>query len=415
MKLLNILSEEVESQGNSCLDESSPDNEKTIVVGELKQLEDKSQYRLKAWAEFPVSVTTGGMVDKFISGLKDAISDVGIDKDKQMLNISVATIISSASNYLNGPVKPTMMNKLHIHKTPIPPQKFKDEPYYTGNEVKNNDLAKNRGVNLWNELKIKLPKLAGIGTNLSAKPTYSSHITDTGGCIDERRNTKDYPNPGQIVYVIFTFNVVPKPIVMSGEEEQQLECVEGLRILVGYFPKSSEVEGFSLKNTKDTHKCNYATFRIFLNDVHVGVVNMNNKEKGDSVNWAKKESRYGTKSGNGKEYHKPKYDGGQVYTILSVPEKKLKEVIKKSENGDMKLEMKGLSQSLLNGGKVHGDAPMVVVWTNQDGEKVVKYGPQEPFKADGFVDVNTRVPMGEFKACANEETADLGGRKSYKF
>ena len=272
--------------------------------------------QLVAKGEFPVNVTENNLSDIFIEKVVETIEDNERGKeilDSGNMNITFARVKSSASNYFNGPVKPTESNNL---KEPV---KLKDESYYTGNEEKNNKLALKRGQNLFLELEKKLPKKR---INISAKPVFQQVITDTGGVYDELRDVKTHPRGGQFVTVKATLEIIPIEIV------EEIRCLTDMKVTVGYYAKTSDLETAITKAEEPYksrlkkaithsqklnqgregsggHQCNDAKFAVWLNNTKIGVVNLNNGGATPS------------QSGGGKDKF-PQFQGGSRQGILTV-------------------------------------------------------------------------------------------------
>ena len=240
-----------------------------------------------AKGEFPVNVTESGLSDKFIEALIETISQD--ENGARMLetgdmNITIADVKSSASNFFNGPVKPTKSN---TQKEPVID---KPDSYYTGNETKNNRLALKRGQNLFAELEKKLPAKR---INITAKPKFTQVITDTGGEYDENRDVKKYPRAGQFVTIKATVELIPLAIIT------QVKCLQGMKVTVGYYAninnlkkKLEKAQGnyktalqgsitYSQtinkgRTSSSGHQCNQAVFWVWLNNNRIGKVNLNN-------------------------------------------------------------------------------------------------------------------------------------------
>ena len=252
------------------------------------RIKDLGKHRVQVTAkgEFPVNVTEGGLSDKFIANVLETIKDNPQGKeilDSGNMNITFAHIKGSASNYFNGPVKPSHGND---QKTP----RLKDDSFYTGSEEKNNKLALKRGQNLFLELQKKLP---AEGVNISAKPKFEERITDTGGVYDEWRDVSKYPRGGQFVIVNATMEMIPLEII------EEIQCLTDMKVTVGYYApmkgldeQLAKAKGDYLERVKKSithskkmnkgreglggHQCNQAKFAVWLNNAKIGVVNLNN-------------------------------------------------------------------------------------------------------------------------------------------
>ena len=294
-------------------------------TGPLRDIDNKT-FSLYAWGEFPSGVDKNPvMVSEFVDALQLAIdSSPQIDTEQFDVNIAFAQIYSSASNELNGPVKAGHANKDFRVSAESGHKHTEPESFFTGSQRENEELAANRGVNLWNAIKTELSvpdskiKIILDPTKNGGKPFFDSWVTDTGGCIDSRRDINKYKNPGQIVALRVTLELVRR-----GAEEER-KCLTGMKVIVGYYaPETAfdttlgtlkkslnskkitqgvydanvtaiEIEkARSLKlnrgrasiNTQGKpggHSCNKARFAIFMNDIRVGetgllgVINLNN-------------------------------------------------------------------------------------------------------------------------------------------
>ena len=292
---------------------------KLVSMGGQRDLSGET-FKLRAWGEFPSGGSNADrIVANFIAALQaeiDANPD-SIDTEKYDVNIAVAKINSSASNERNGPTRPTALNVHPRFKTtaypPNPIRYNKDnkrvnvgEDYYTGDDSSNETLAADRGKNLWASLK---KQLSGANSRIKlimepaingGEPVFNSWVTDTGGCIDSRRDVTNYPNPGQYVTVEATLELVDK------DAETSRRCLSGMKITVGYYAPSKafdttlRVIANDLKTGKITqaqhdaninavqiekarsekmadgkssiagHSCDKASFYFYLNDTRVG-------------------------------------------------------------------------------------------------------------------------------------------------
>lgn len=293
---------------------------KLVSIGAQRNLSGDDTFKLRAWGEFPSGGSNAeAIVTNFIAALQaeiDANPDV-IDKEKYDVNIAVANINSSASNERNGPTNPTSHNwhpRFKQTATPPRPARYdKDnkqvpvtDDYYTGDDSSNETLAANRGKNLWSSLK---KQLSGANSRIKlimepsingGEPVFNSWVTDTGGCIDSRRDVTNYPNPGQYVTVEATLELVDKAA------DKQRRCLSGMKITVGYYApttafdrtiedmtkglddkkitqdqydanlkaiqtEKARSEGMADgKTSKTNHACNRASFYFYLNDTRVG-------------------------------------------------------------------------------------------------------------------------------------------------
>ena len=148
---------------------------------------------------FPVRVTSNPanmtkFMENLINGIKtNQITNASYVKGKAV--VSGIRLTGGASNRYGGkPVKPEMDNNYNF-------QKYPDNPAYDPNQfAKNKQLAVNRANGLYDELVKTLPS-KGIALSPTLKPQVLSYVVDTGGKVDDTRNTGKYPNPGQIVMV----------------------------------------------------------------------------------------------------------------------------------------------------------------------------------------------------------------------
>ena len=292
---------------------------KLISMGGQRDLSGET-FKLRAWGEFPSGGSNADtIVANFIAALQaeiDANPD-SIDTEKYDVNIAVAIINSSASNERGGPTKPTASNFFNRFKSnPGAPPAVRmnknnqrvdvGEDFYTGDDGSNETLAANRGKNLWASLK---KQLSGANSRIKlimepsingGEPVFNSWVTDTGGCIDSRRDVTNYPNPGQYVTIEATLELVDKAA------EKQRRCLSGMKITVGYYTsnkafdrtiqdiaKDLESEKITQaqhdanikavqiekgrnekmangRQSKAGHSCNNASFYFYLNNTRVG-------------------------------------------------------------------------------------------------------------------------------------------------
>lgn len=320
--------------------------------------------------------------------------------------VEVTKVIGSASNYLNGPLKPTVYNNGYV----IPENKLNEIPYNSlpgegnSNWSKNMEYAKNRWSNMLNYIRTNGNSLGiKVDSKLNKPSDIKSWIRDTGGCIDEERDVNKYPIAGQSVLVRGKMNLIPEPPTEE-DLDKMLECAEGLRIVVGYFKTPQTIGGIDFPKNKKQHSCNFATFDILCNDVVVGISNMNNQlnqtqnTKSGVINIFKD----GKPAQIGKDqpgYEGPQETGGTVYTVIDVPTNELKTILSKSYNGQIKMFIQGHDGSYRRSGKYHGDAPMVCAFVlDKEGNKRIVYGPKEPFNSRGDVGPEKRF-MDSFNPC----------------
>jgi hypothetical protein len=331
--------------------------------------------------------------------IKSKIEADGLDPNQwdldKLSNFRLTKVVGSASNYLNGPLQPTVDNNGN-------PLDVSQDPYSslpsTGRNYDNNfSFAQGRLNDFINFLN-------GMSVESSVdNANITTVITDTGGCTDETRNISTYPNPGQYLEVSGRVNVIRKKPVVPG---QVIDCIEGLRIMVGYFKTAENIPNIGqVKSNSKSHSCDYATFTIFFNGVEVGISNMNN---GDSFFMKNKTNdiMVGTSTADNpylEDRRGPKFKGDTVYSILSIPLDKIKEILKTSEfqdTGKIKVTIKGTDGSRENDGRgYHGDAPMVSIYTykEESGPELI-YGPKEPFEGGSPFTTGTKL-ITTFKPC----------------
>ena len=395
----------------------------TEAVIELEPDERTDAVKINAFGVFPVNVTKNNTSDKFIKELIEKIKSNDTLTEKLAngeLKIKNIRLRGGASNWNNtngapgmGIVEPQIANTDDL-VTNFSASDFTDKSKYEGrkfdgNLKHNTNLAKNRAENLWNELASKLPK-SGISVE-GVTPTIIGYNVDTGGKVDSKRNKEIYKVPGQHVFVEI---LLDQP---QDKDEGRIECLTGVKVVVGYFKRATTIEGVKFPpNKNQNHTCNYATFTIYLNGVPVGNVNMNNNvtnrgQRTPPNEYQESSSRIGTKEENN-QYVSDGQTGGQVYNILTITPEKARSII-----GDgitqIQMSMKPNSNSTLRGtnkDQAHGDAPMVGVFKIvPDKEPIVKYSPREPYggRNSSIQDVKTsdQVNLGKpFDVCEGEET-----------
>ena len=206
------------------------------TIGKLVK-DKKGRYNLYGFGEFPSGVDKNPtLVRDFINALQSEIdASPEIDTEKFNVNIAVAQINSSASNDMNGPVKAGRGNQ-HFRNASAKGYVHKEEDsFFSGDQQKNEKLAADRGTNLWAAMQKELSgadskiKIIMDPTRNGGKPIFNSWVTDTGGCIDSRRDISKYRNPGQIVTIRAQLELVDK----AAEEERK--CLTGMKVIVGYY------------------------------------------------------------------------------------------------------------------------------------------------------------------------------------
>jgi len=212
------------------------------------------KFRIEAY--FPTTESSEDVYKNSLLALKkqidDKLSSLNIIAKYSYNLVEVTNVIGSASNYLNGPLKPTVYNDGNV----IPENKLNEIPYnslpgegnYNWNE--NMGYAKNRWSNMLNYIKTNGNSLGiNVDSELKQPSNIQSWIRDTGGCIDEKRDINNYPREGQSVLVLGKINLITEELT---EEvfEKMLECAEGLRIVVGYFKTPQTIEGIDFPKNK---------------------------------------------------------------------------------------------------------------------------------------------------------------------
>lgn len=226
-------------------------NQETKVdsKGEQTQTADKTEcFVVKATGRFEVNIKTGSKaVDNFLNAFRKIIESNPEYKkglDSGTMYIRDITLQGFASNYYGGKVEPKFDND-YCKKWEIPPDRgyggvctdFEFKPFsgkklpsssYTGKLATNEDLAKDRAVNLFNAIKITLEK-EGANKGIKVDPTTVPKYIDGGTMytkdqVDENWKTliaSGELNPGQIVAV--TANVC---YTLKGEEPCSDPCMQ---------------------------------------------------------------------------------------------------------------------------------------------------------------------------------------------
>lgn len=379
------------------------------------------KFHLRAY--FPTAGSSDEAYQDALSQLKqlveDELSSKQLNDKYNLVLVRVNNVIGSASNYLNGPLQPT-----HRGGKPINSSILSSEPYVNlpkegdRNWDKNKGYADSRWENMVSYINNNGKSLGfGIGKDLKAPKETEFRITDTGGCTDEKRDSNKYKGPGQYVIVNGLIRLEKE---VDPEIELLKDCAKGLKIIVGFFKEPETVDGIEIpKNTFEPnkgHSCDYATFTVYCNGVPVGISNMNNGtgrlDKKDPTmligikgqkNVLYRAPKNGDKvMGNGKRSGRPGF-GDTVYSVISVSEDKLDRIFEKSENGKINMSIRGTNGSATrNGGKVHGEAPMVCAYITEEGKTERVYGPQEPFgsgRQSLNVPVTKKASIGSFDPC----------------
>lgn len=368
------------------------------------------KFHLRAY--FPTAGSSDEVYQDALLQLKqqveDELSSKQLNAKYDLVLTKVTDVIGSASNYLNGPLQPT-----HRGGKPINPSILSSEPYVNlpkegdSNWNKNKGYADSRWGNMVSYINQNGKSLGfGVGKDLKAPKETEYRITDTGGCTDEKRDANKYKGPGQYVIVNGFIKLEPKPID-EDDIVRLTECATGLKIIVGYFKQdmSAMDTGITMKRSSTNHTCDYATFTVSCNGIPVGISNMNN---------GKRRNEKGAMIGLNQENvvrRAPKQEGDTVYSLITVSDEQLKQIIAKSKNGKVYMTIQGTEGTLLRprssqspGGTYHGEAPMVCAYIDEEinGEntKRIVYGPKEPFgKGSGDVRPGVSKSMGTFNPC----------------
>ena len=315
--------------------------------------------------------------------------------------IEVNSIIGSASNFLAGPLKPTHDNngkKMSESVLSQPPYNNLPGPG-NSNWEKNQGYAESRWSNMLNYITTNSESLGfGAAENLGTPENVLTAILDTGGCIDEKRDISTFKNPGQQVRVTGTMRIEPI--------REDIECADGLTVIVGYFTSSTSVDGIKMPKNSAKHQCDYATFEVECNGIPVGISNMNNHM------YYKSNSRFQIGMDE-PGYVGPRGAGGSAYTAIKVPYGKIVDIMDNSQNGVINMSMEGIgvqakrrtNEGIIEG--YHGEAPMVCAFVEDSdtGERRIVYGPQEPWINSPnkvTVPAGEKVSIGSFNPCSGQ-------------
>jgi hypothetical protein len=314
--------------------------------------------------------------------------------------IEVNSIIGSASNFLAGPLKPTHDNngkKMSESVLSQPPYNNLPGPG-NSNWEKNQGYAESRWSNMLNYITTNSESLGfGAAENLGTPENVLTAILDTGGCIDEKRDISTFKNPGQQVRVTGTMRIEPI--------REDIECADGLTVIVGYFTSSTSVDGIKMPKNSAKHQCDYATFEVECNGIPVGISNMNNHM------YYKNNPKFQLGM-NEPGYVGPNGPGGSAYTTIKVPYNKIVDIMNNSQNGTINMTMEGIgaqakrrtNEGIIEG--YHGEAPMVCAFVKDiKGEQRIVYGPQEPWiNSPNKVTVppGEQVSIGSFNPCSGQ-------------
>jgi hypothetical protein len=244
----------------------------STVEGKCLNLKDYSKEFSAAQA------ATNDRAQEFINGILEYVKTTTPDlyskwQSGTFLGISKVTLIGCASNRVRSDrnnkyvqyssmggraVLPTMDNNYVVktydktsYNTVLSGAGINDLNYPEYQVFFDDDLkyAADRANNLWKAMK---PLLAKNKIVFIDTPTIESHIVDTGGRIDENRDTASYPNPGQIV--LFKGTICE----YKGERSPDLACIKGLTVEFNYDEVVESTPGAA-------HCCNRGRFNLTLN------------------------------------------------------------------------------------------------------------------------------------------------------
>ena len=420
------ITEQEEKYGNCSGSNNIPDPKLRTVAVSKGDDGKPERCKIRFTAYFGATISSEKVYEKALLMVKQKLIEQ-LPKNKNFLDthsidvLTVQRVVGSASNYNEYALQPTY-NNVGKEYTDV---ELSQPPFETlpkaGNTRWDQNLgyAENRWKKLISTIKKKGKDIGFAVKNEITPQNITAKITDTGGCIDEKRDVSKYPKPGQYVDITFFAGFSRKPL---GEEQKRkmFNCASGLRIIVGYFKKGGggeTIDGITVPASSREHGCDFATFNIKCNGVEVGIANMNNGQgyfkkksgtrlgisKSDNPNLIKRISPSKpppTERGRGGE-------GESAVNVFAVNDKLLKQMIEKSPTGLLQLSIEGKQGSLTRSDKgqtkgYHGDAPMICAYTvdrNGKLEKII-YGPKEPYgKISGDVSGNER-PLGKaFNPC----------------
>lgn len=363
-----------ESDGSP--EEKPPYNAPIVKVIKL----NNTEWRVFAFGTFPVNVTTGPLATTFMNAIVDEVYKDPILSDpqyKDRVTMTVAHVFGGASNYNSGPVKPDM--DAIVKKDGIigyRPAKITDESQYTGKYSTNTQLAKNRAINLFRILKTNLPRRPENKIKVTAKEEINGYNVNTGGVVDDDRDSKLYPIPGQHVNMALIIKIKPKLPTRVGS----LECMKGLKITVA----------------STWHSCDTAAFDVKLNGVALGEVDLGNSVVGTG----KKDNLGRTRnllSGSqtdgkpsGKRWRDFTINASNAASFLKSPDGSVK-VSLKGKNSAHYEQRFGLSSLQSYAGKIttHADVPYVTI-RKADGTIIYNQAPTPNTYAFG----GSRKPCG---------------------
>ena len=403
--------------GNNQIEEPST----KVEVRYIENIPISATFTLKAF--FPSTKSGDEVYKESLLKMKEQIyADLRsnkIDDDYKITLINIEKVIGSASNYLSGPLQPTH----GLYGRPMASVRLEEEPYLSlpkeGNSKWNQTMgyAESRWKKMVSFITNNGDSMGfSIGKQFKEPTTIESRITDTGGCTHEERNADVFKRPGQ--WVLIRGKV--KLNIDIPEIEELKECAQGLKIIVGFFKEPETVDGIEIKKNvfepNKGHSCDYATFTVYCNKVPVGISNMNNgigrlkgKDSKMLMGLKQKNVFYRAPKNGDKVMSNGKKSGYQgfgdtVYSVISVSETKLDQILQNSKNGKINMQIRGTNGSATrNGGKVHGEAPMVCAYTIDEGGKTnIIYGPEEPFgsgQSSLNIPIESTASIGSFNPC----------------
>jgi len=402
------------------------------VVRELAVSKGKdgkpARCRIRFTAYFGATISSEKVYQKALSMVKQKLISKLAKENKNFLDthsidvLNIQRVVGSASNHNAYALQPTYKNDGKEYTD----AELSQPPFNTLKKVgdtrwdQNLGYAENRWKKLINTINNKNLKTGFTIKNKINPQNITAKITDTGGCIDEKRDIGKYKNPGQYVDITFIVGFS----ISAGHQEKLFNCAQGLRIIVGYFKQggsATPIDGIPIPANSGEHGCDFATFDIKCNGVEVGIANMNNGQ-----GYFKKKS--GTRLGISQSDNPNLIDrispskppptepgqggkGESAVNVFAVNDKLLKQMIKKSPKGLLQLTIEGKQGSLTRSNKgqtkgYHGDAPMICAYTvdrNKKLEKII-YGPKEPYgKIKGDVSGKERNLGKAFNPCGGKQ------------
>ena len=160
---------------------------------QVSKVGNTNYYNIYGFVNF--SVTSSALEPQEVIDAINAVETKLKTDGYQAIGTNLLTVYGGASNYLNGAMKADKKPSnpdMPFASNLIP--SVNNLPSYPGeaNKTKNLGYAKSRAEVFKNALLKKYPLIAG-----AKPPGIQSYIIDTGGLIDENRNKKLYPVPGQ--------------------------------------------------------------------------------------------------------------------------------------------------------------------------------------------------------------------------